>query len=98
MRPAPRVGGGVLDGSRAGRYSTLEAARMKSTRTQVFAVTVTPKPSAKSFCRTPAGRRYTRNVNETLRGEPLVPDFERRLAGALLAGGHRRVGQRRRRP
>jgi hypothetical protein len=49
MRPAPRVGGGVLDGSRAGRYSTLEAARKKSTRTQVFAVTVTPKPSAKKL-------------------------------------------------
>src|ERR671912_1066600 len=32
------------------------------------------------------------NVNETLRREPVVPDFERGLAAALFAGRNRRVG------
>src|SRR3712207_9336804 len=35
---------------------------------------------------------------ETLRRQPLVPDFERRPPRPVLAGGHRRVGFGRGRP
>src|SRR5881398_3285738 len=60
---------------------------------EAFAATVTTKSTSSvgSFSwTTPArGSEEHSHVNETLRREPLVPDFERRTARTVLAGGHR---------
>src|SRR5919205_2263901 len=100
MRPIASFGGGVLDSSRAGLTSTSEAAR---TFEHPNAGSSLPPFRRSHFdsklLLTPRIRRgrYT-HVHETLRRQPLFPDFVGRPPRPLLAGRHRGDGLGRRGP
>src|SRR4051812_6251567 len=100
MRPAPRKWRRRYGWFESRLIQTLEAAPRRAYEPEDFAAYRYSEANFDSkLLFPPIEERYNYvYVNETLCRQSGLPDFERRFAGTVLAGGHGRIGFRCGRP
>src|SRR5438270_2075473 len=93
MRPPPRSAAAFWIVREQADFNCLKPL-FESTQTRAFVATAPPKPTyaGKLLLILPEGGEVHTDVYETIRREPRVPDLEQRVAGAVRAGRHGRVG------